>query len=250
MKKLFFILFALMFTVYAYAQENDNKTQTDTEKEQISQKTEEKTEQAVEQKQVQTGSENKKRIDRKAADFNKKKISLDRFDEMKWYARVGYSYFMPDDKTASMFNYKLHAAGGYQLNKFLSVEAFVSYSDGRKNQNVNGVDSRYSGTMYDVGAMAVGHYYMELPAGFIGPFIGVGASYTFGSVSANSIADGSQIFSKNLSGASLIGKAGLRYTYNVLTIGGFAEYTYSFTSAGTIKNFSGFNFGGEIGIKF
>lgn len=248
MKKLFFILFTLLFTVYAYAQESDNKTQEDSYKEQGT--VEEKTDQQLEEKKVQTGSENKKRIDRKSADFNKKKISLDRFDEMKWYARVGYSYFMPEDKNAGMFTYKLHAAGGYQVNKFLSVEAFISYSDGRKTQNVGGVDSRYSGTMYDVGAMAVGHYNIELPAGFLGPFIGIGAAYTFGSVSANSIADGSNIFSKNLSGASAIGKAGLRYTYNVLTVGAFAEYTYSFTSVNTISSFSGFSFGGEIGIKF
>lgn len=239
-----------MFAVYGYAQESDNKTQEEAKKEQSSEKADLDNNGKQAQEEKQAGSVNKKRIDRKSADFNRKKISLDRFDEMKWHARVGYSYFMPEDKNAGMFTYKLHAAGGYQVNNFFTVEAFISYSDGRKNQNVNGVDSRYSGTMYDVGAMAIGHYNIELPVGFIGPFAGIGAAYTFGSVSANSNVDNSQIFSKNLSGASIIGKAGLRYIYNVLTVGAFAEYTYSLTSVDTINNFSGFSFGGEIGIKF
>ena len=71
-----------------------------------------------------------------------KKISLDRVDEKKWSLRIGYNYFMPDSKYLTMFQNKLKIGGAYDFNKNVQLQAFLSYADGKKSFDIDGVSTR------------------------------------------------------------------------------------------------------------
>lgn len=183
-------------------------------------------------------------------DFNKKKISLDRIDEKKWSLRVGYNYFMPDNKYLSMLQNQLKIGGAYDYNEHLQFQAFLRYADGNKSYDINGVSAKFQGTVYNIGLLATGLYPVELSFGSIAPFGSIGAVYTFGSLNTT-YQDGTQNKS-NLSGGGILAQAGLQYSYHILAFRVYGEYLYDFTPANNpyIKSLSGFSVGAELGIKF
>lgn len=233
MKKLLLILLCMLFAVQAFAQvaaETDNAEteKADAPKEQTS--------------DVNTNSKGK-------PDFNKKKISLDRIDEKKWSLRVGYNYFMPDNKYLTIFQNKLKIGGAYDFNKYFQIQAFLQYADGKKSFDIGGVSTRFKGTVYNIGVIATGLYPIDLSLGSIAPFGSIGAAYTFGNL--NTIQN--EVESKqNLSGGAILAQAGLQYSYHILSVRVFGEYLYDFTPLNNpyISSLSGFSIGAELGIKF
>ena len=171
-------------------------------------------------------------------DFNKKRLSLDRFDDRKWYALIGYSFFHGQGKYPKLFSYRLGINGGYRFTKNFSAEVFVLYADGKTSANGNTVRS----TMYDIGALGIAEYPFELNVGSISPYAAFGASYSFGNVRDTS--------KYNISGGGMRIKAGVRYTYNLLIAGVFAGYFYNLSQSGPVKDFSGIEYGLEAGLKF
>lgn len=195
-------------------------------------------------------SELKKQKKAGKPDFNKKKISLDRIDEKKWSLRVGYNYFIPDNKYLTIFQHKLKIGGAYDFNKNFQVQAFLQYADGKSSFNINGVSTQFKGTLYNVGLLAVGLYPVELPLGSIAPFGSIGAAYTFGNLNT-SYQNGTES-KQNLSGGAILAQAGLQYSYHILSLRVFGEYLYDFTPLNNpyISSLSGFSIGAELGIKF
>lgn len=232
MKKLLLTLLCMLFAVQAFAQAAEEAAaeteKADAPKEQTS--------------DVKTKSKGK-------PDFNKKKISLDRIDEKKWSLRVGYNYFMPDNKYLTIFQNKLKIGGAYDFNKNFQVQAFLQYADGKKSFDIGGVSTQFKGTVYNIGVMAVGLYPIDLSLGSIAPFGSIGAAYTFGNL--NTIQN--EVESKqNLSGGAILAQAGLQYSYHILSLRVFGEYLYDFTPLNNpyISSLSGFSVGAELGIKF
>lgn len=197
------------------------------------------------------GSDTEVKADKKARkpDFNKKKISLDRIDEKKWSLRVGYSYFFPESKYASIFTHKLKIGGAYDVNKYLQVQAMLQYADGSASYNINGINTKFSGTIYNLGAVATGLYPIEMSVGELAPFASLGGVYTFGNVKSS--ANGNEQ-TQNLSGGGIIAQAGLQYNFNVFSFRVYGEYIYDLTpiKIDHLKNFSGISIGGEVGVKF
>lgn len=183
-------------------------------------------------------------------DFNKKKISLDRFDERKWSLRVGYSYFIPDNKYLSMLQHQLKVGGSYDYNEYLQFQAFLIYSNGKKDYNISGSSIRFQGTIYNIGLLATGLYPFDVYYGSIAPFASIGAVYTFGNFNTT-YQDGAQD-KKNLSGGGILAQAGLQYSYNIVSIRLYGAYLYDFTqlSSPYIQSLSGFSAGLELGFKF
>lgn len=232
MKKLLLTLLCMLFAVQVFAQAAEEAAaeteKADAPKEQTS--------------DVKTKSKGK-------PDFNKKKISLDRIDEKKWSLRVGYNYFMPDNKYLTFFQNKLKIGGAYDFNKNFQVQAFLQYADGKKSFDIGGVSTQFKGTTYNIGVMAVGLYPIDLSLGYIAPFGSIGAAYTFGNL--NTIQN--EVESKqNLSGGAILAQAGLQYSYHILSVRVFGEYLYDFTPLNNpyISSLSGFSVGAELGIKF
>lgn len=232
MKKLLLTLLCMLFAVQAFAQAAE-ETAAETEKADVPKE---------QTSDVKTKSKGK-------PDFNKKKISLDRIDEKKWSLRVGYNYFMPDNKYLTFFQNKLKIGGAYDFNKNFQVQAFLQYADGKKSFDIGGVSTQFKGTTYNIGVMAVGLYPIDLSLGSIAPFGSIGAAYTFGNL--NTIQN--EVESKqNLSGGAILAQAGLQYSYHILSVRVFGEYLYDFTPLNNpyISSLSGFSVGAELGIKF
>lgn len=232
MKKLLLTLLCMLFAVQAFAQAAE-ETAAETEKADVPKE---------QTSDVKTKSKGK-------PDFNKKKISLDRIDEKKWSLRVGYNYFMPDNKYLTFFQNKLKIGGAYDFNKNFQVQAFLQYADGKKSFDIGGVSTQFKGTTYNIGVMAVGLYPIDLSLGSIAPFGSIGAAYTFGNL--NTIQN--EVESKqNLSGGAILAQAGLQYSYHILSVRVFGEYLYDFTPLNNpyISSLSGFSIGAELGIKF
>lgn len=221
-------------------------------------------EDAVTQEQTQTQEQNKpaentavkehnsdmKTNAKGKPDFNKKKISLDRIEEKKWSLRVGYNYFMPDNKYLSMVQNQLKIGGAYDYNQYLQFQAFLRYGDGKKSYDISGASTQFQSTIYNIGLLATGLYPVELSFGSIAPFASIGAVYTFGSLNTT-YQDGTQ--SKlNLSGGGILAQAGLQYSYHIIALRVYGEYLYDFTPINNpyIKSLSGFSVGVEAGIKF
>lgn len=228
MKKILLILSILLIALNAYAQEvQDNATAKP------------------------KGSDTEVKADKKAKkpDFNKKKISLDRIDEKKWSLRVGYSYFFPESKYASIFTHKLKIGGAYDFNKYFQVQALLQYADGSASYDINGVNTNFSGTIYNLGAVATGLYPIEMSVGELAPFASLGGVYTFGNV--KSTANGAEQ-KQNISGGGILAQAGLQYNFNVFSFRVYGEYIYDLTpiKIDHLKTFSGVSIGGEIGVKF
>lgn len=232
MKKLLLTLLCVLFAVQAFAQDAAETT-TETEKAEAPKE---------QTSDVKTNAKGK-------PDFNKKKISLDRIDEKKWSLRVGYNYFMPDNKYLSIFQNKLKIGGAYDFNKNFQVQAFLQYADGKKSFDIGGTSTQFKGTVYNIGVMATGLYPIELSLGSIAPFGSIGAAYTFGNL--NTIQNNTES-KQNLSGGAILAQAGLQYSYHILSVRVFGEYLYDFTPLNNpyISSLSGFSIGAELGIKF
>lgn len=185
----------------------------------------------------------------KKPDFNKKKISLDRLDEKKWSLRVGYSYFFPESNYASIFAHKLKIGGAYDVNKYFQVQAMLQYADGSASYNIGGVNTDFSGTIYNLGAAATGLYPIEISAGELAPFASLGGVYTFGNIKSTANAVEQR---QNISGGGILAQAGLQYSINVFSFRIYGEYLYDLTPINIdhLKSFSGVSVGGEIGVKF
>lgn len=232
MKKLLLTLLCMLFAVQSFAQAaeetNAEAEKAETPKEQTS--------------DVKTTSKGK-------PDFNKKKISLDRIDEKKWSLRIGYNYFMPDSKYLTGLQNKLKIGGGYDFNKNFQLQAFLQYADGKSTHDIGGLSTQFKGTIYNIGVLATGLYPIDLSVGTIAPFGGIGAAYTFGSLTTvQNNTDSKQ----NLSGGAVLAQAGIQYSYHILAVRVFGEYIYDFTPLKTpyISSLSGFSVGAELGIKF
>lgn len=186
---------------------------------------------------------------KKKPDFNKKKISLDRIEDKKWSLRLGYAFFFPESEYTSILNHKLKIGGAYDVNKYFQVQGFLQYADGSKSYNISGIDTTFTGTVYNLGLLAIGLYPFELSAGEIAPFGSLGGVYTFGNIRAkSSIIEQKQ----NISGGGILAQAGLQYNINVFSIRVYGEYLYDLTpiKVDYIKSFSGFSVGAEFGVKF
>lgn len=230
MKKIFLTLFCMLIAVQAFAQAaaEDNKGE------------------AAQQEQ----SSDFKTDTKGKPDFNKKKISLDRVDEKKWSLRIGYNYFMPDSKYLTMFQNKLKIGGAYDFNKNVQLQAFLSYADGKKSFDIDGVSTQFKGTVYNIGVLATGLYPIELSVGSVAPFASIGAVYTFGNL--NTVYQNGIENKQNLSGGGILAQAGLQYSYHILAFRVYGEYLYDFTPMKNpyISSLSGFSIGAELGIKF
>lgn len=229
MKKLLITLLMLLCASIVYAQENSSN----------------------DLKAENTPVENKSdtKAGKKKPDFNKKKISLDRIDEKKWSLRLGYAYFFPSSQYASIFANRLKVGGAYDINRYLQVQALLVYADGSKGFNVNGVNTNFSGTMYNLGAVVTGMYPVELSTGEIAPYGSLGGVYTFGNMKSTA---GGIEQKQNLSGGAIIVQAGLQYSFNVFAFRVYGEYLHDFTpiKINNISNLSGISVGAEIGVKF
>lgn len=235
MKKLLITLLMLLCASIVYAQENSsNDLKADSAKQE-------------ESKSVENKSDTK--AVKKQPDFNKKKISLDRIDEKKWSLRLGYAYFFPSSQYASIFANRLKVGGAYDINRYLQVQALLVYADGSKGFNVNGVNTNFSGTMYNLGAVVTGMYPVELSTGEIAPYGSLGGVYTFGNMKSTA---GGIEQKQNLSGGAIIVQAGLQYSFNVFAFRVYGEYLHDFTpiKINNISNLSGISVGAEIGVKF
>lgn len=234
MRKFLLAVLCILLALPVFAQESvnnedKNKENSETPKEQTS--------------DVKTNAKGK-------PDFNKKKISLDRIEEKKWSLRVGYNYFIPDNKYLTLFQNKLKIGGGYDFNKNFQLQAFLQYADGSKSFDINGSSTTFKGTLYNVGVLATGLYPIELSLGSIAPFGSIGAVYTFGNLNTT-YQDGTES-KQNLSGGGILAQAGLQYSYHILSFRVYGEYLYDFTPLNNpyISSLSGISIGAELGIKF
>lgn len=232
MKKFLIILCCSLMSVQAFAQEIE-KTEEETA---------EKTELKENTSDVKTDKKGK-------PDFNKKKLSLDRFDEKKWSLILGYNYFMPDSKYLSMFQNRLKVGGGYDFNKNFRLQAFLNYVEGSKSFDIDGSSTKFKGTVYNIGVLATGLYPIDFSLGSIAPFGSVGAVYTFGNLNTS---NDNKENKQNLSGGGILAQAGLQYSYHIFAVRVYAEYLYDFTPLDNpyINSLSGFSIGAEVGIKF
>lgn len=241
MKKLLLTLLCMLFAFQVFAQDTaETDADTNTNNAAEAGKADAPKEQTSDLKTDKKGK----------PDFNKKKISLDRIDEKKWSLRVGYNYFMPDNKYLTMFQNKLKIGGAYDFNKNFQVQAFLQYADGKSSFDINGVSTQFKGTVYNIGVLATGLYPIDLSLGSIAPFGSIGAAYTFGNL--NTIYQDNTENKQNLSGGAILAQAGLQYSYHILSLRVYGEYVYDFTPLNNpyISSLSGFSIGAEVGIKF
>lgn len=187
-----------------------------------------------------------------SSDFNKKKLSLDHYDDKKWYAFIAYSFFNADKNYASMFNYRLGIGAGYRFNKYFGLELSFLYGDGKDNGViVNGNLQNWRGSVYDIAAMGTAQYPFTLSVGSIAPYVALGASYSFGNMKADIyIGEEKHQRKYDTSSGAIQMKAGFRYYYKVLIAGAFVGYSLNFMKMGEIDDFSGVSYGAELGIKF
>lgn len=233
MKKIFFTLLITLIYISSYAApQSDNSTLL-----------EEKSMQDNKTVDNATSSRVKKK-----PDFNKKKISLDRIEDKKWSLRIGYAYFFPQSEYASVFSNRLKIGGAYDVNKYLQIQAMLQYADGNDKFNINGVSTKFTGTMYNIGALVTGFYPIEMPVGELAPFASVGGVYTFGNLRMNTTTETKQ----NLSGGGILAQAGLQYNFHVFAFRVYGEYLYDFTPMKIpyISNLTGASVGAEVGVKF
>lgn len=256
MRKILFILLIVFTASYVYAEEvQDNSTKNKQDNVTQSSKVEDNSTKAeendtkVEDKKEKSESEVKSGNKKKGPDFNKKKISLDRIEDKKWSLRLGYAYFIPESKYASIFTHKLKVGGAYDFNKNFQLQALLQYADGSSSYDIGGINTSFSGTIYNLGLLAVGMYPMELSVGEFAFFGGIGGVYTFGNVKAvaNNVEQ-----KQNISGGGILGQVGLQYNINIFSLRVYGEYLYDFTpiKINHLGTLSGFSVGAEIGIKF
>ncbi len=249
MKKLF-IVFLICFTAfksYAAPAESDNM-ETNNNQQAVDNKTLDNSSveiQSTDNKSVENKEEKKAK---KKSNFNKKKITLDRIEDKKWSLRIGYSYFFPDNKYTSIYANRFKIGGAYDINQYLQVQALLQYSNGEEKYNISGVNTKLTGTIYNLGAIVTGLYPFEMPVGELAPFISAGGVYTFGNIRVTAKEERKE----NLSGGGILAQAGLQYSFHVFSFRLYGEYLYDFTPVkiNFIDSFSGVSAGIEMGVKF
>lgn len=256
MRKILFMLSIFLMASYAYAQDKqdnstagnlDNVTQANTVEDNATKL--ENTQDNGTAKSKDSDLKVKSDKKHKGPDFNKKKISLDRIEDKKWSLRLGYGYFFPESKYASIFTHKLKIGGAYDFNKYFQLQALLQYADGSTSFNIGGVDTSFSGTIYNLGLLATGLYPIEVSTGEFALYAGIGGVYTFGNIksTANNIEQ-----KQNISGGGILAQAGVQYNFNIFSFRVYGEYLYDLTpiKINHLGTLSGISAGAEVGIKF
>ena len=182
----------------------------------------------------------------------RKRLVLDKFDHKKWFINIHAGYFRPNDKLAEdIFKYKLHLGIGYTFHDYADVQIFGTYGDGRYSSDTH----KYYGMIYDVAALLKARYMVDVVYGEVVPYVGVGAGYTFGKINSKRLADNNDS-NKYISSPLIYFKAGFKYTYDIISVGAYVDYSIGLNGiefgngSESIKDFSGFGAGVEVGVRF